>query len=196
MKNITKELVALVAVALLAIVVLRTQKPVKPVVKVSVAPTAAATQLAEADTGEGKLKVIGTSQKMKDGSIKYTFKVVELQTGKQWPLFEKTTEPGVSMEIPFNSWSPDDKQLFLQINNPGQVDYYVFKVDGSLYSDGQKYLDVAGYWLKGQYTNRLKMVSGWAGPDLLVVFTTKADGSDGPLFWFVTSSRKFMQLAH
>ncbi|SRR5258708_134119 len=151
-----------------------------------------AKQLAPADTGDGKFKVVGTSRQLANGSTSYSFQVVDLKKNAYIPLYGATAPSGTTMQIPGNSWSPDDKQLFLETNTAQGSDFLVFKFDGTAYSDGQKYLRVSDYWKNS--TLKIKTITGWAGFVELTAFTTAADGSRGPSFWFVTSTRKFVQL--
>ena len=165
--------------------------------QVPVSPTPQpAQELTPSDSGEGKFNLTGQKQALPNGMTTYTFQVVDLQKKSSMTLFSITAEPGSSMEIPVNAWSPDNKQLFLQANKPSGTTYYVFNADGSAFSNGEKYLDVANYWAQSKNDLTIRTASGWAGPGLLIIYTRRADNTKGPAFWFVTSTRKFMQLAH
>ncbi|OGD80330.1 MAG: hypothetical protein A2320_01220 [Pseudomonadales bacterium GWC2_63_15] len=84
--------------------------------------------------------------------------------------------------------------FIIQKNDLNGKDYYVFKTDGSLFSDGKKYLEVGEYWKLSKNMDVIDHVSGWAGGDLLVTYTTRPDGSGSSAYWFVVGSRKFMQV--
>ena len=169
--------------------------PMPETIDSNVIPTMEAPKLLKVSSGDGKMKLHMSSQASKEGTVSYVFTVENVEADKKWPLFEKTVLAEDSMEIPANSWSPDNKQLFIQSIEGGVVRYYVFKTDNSLYKDETQYLDVYASWIKGGYKGKIKTVSGWAGPDLLVVYSTLADGSKGPLFWYVTGTQKLMQVA-
>lgn len=146
------------------------------------------------DSGDGMMKIVMTVKKLNSGDSNYKLKVINNSTKSESNLYETILNSSRELKVPFNSWSPDNKQLFLIEENGNQIDYFVFRSDGSVYSDGRSYLDINAYWEKSNRNSKISDVTGWAGQDLLVVNTTKMDGSSGPAFWFVTSSRSFMQL--
>lgn len=152
------------------------------------------TPLAEATNSEGNLKLVGMAQKVQGGGSNYSFKVVDTQKKTEIPLYNTIADLGSSIAIPLNSWSPDYKQVFIKTSSPSGENYYLFKANGDPYADGKKYIAVGDYWSETKTTNKINRISGWAGPDLLMVYTTKEDGTEGPAYWFVTSTRKFMQV--
>ncbi len=150
-------------------------------------------KITKVDSGDGKISLILSTKQTSDDAIDNVFKVSDNSKNQEWPLFEKTTTPATSISIPINAWTPDDKQLFFIENGP-ETHYYVFKADGASFKNGDKFLDVANFWAKSKNNYAIKNVTGWASGDLLIVETLKPDGTTGPWFWFVTSSRKFLQL--
>lgn len=150
----------------------------------------------EVHSGDGKTKLIQTSSRLADASTSYTFKVTDGTSDSPRVLFSKKLASGETAEIPANSWSPDNKQLFIKENSGGTTNYFVYKANGSKYKNGDDYLDVSSLWQKSKNRYSIKMATGWAGNDLLELRTIKEGGTDGPSFWFVTSSRGFLQLAH
>lgn len=151
------------------------------------------TTLSEASNSDGSLKLVGTGRVV-DGKTKYSFKVEDVQKKSSLLLFETVADPGQTFSIPFNSWSSDYKHVFLQTNDSSGKDYFVFKADGSLFADGSKYLAVGSYWAESKNPQSIDHVSGWAGEDLLVVYTTNPDGTGSSAYWFVVGTRKFMQV--
>ena len=147
----------------------------------------------EVHSGDGKAKLLGTNKRLADATTNYVFRVVNEEDSPR-KLFSKTLSLGGTIEVPANSWSPDNKQLFVQENNNGVTNYLVYKADGSKYKNGDDHLDVSAFWEKSKYKYTIKTATGWAGNDLLELLTTKEDGTAGPSFWFVTSSRNFLQL--
>lgn len=162
--------------------------------QIEIAVTPAPEQVKEARSGDGKMRLVGSRVKGVDETTSYTFKVVSGTDSSQLLLFSKTVDSGTTMEIPFNSWAPNNKQLFVVEKNGREVNFFVYKAGGGKYADGADYLDVGEYWVKSKNKYEIRTITGWAGDDLLVVKTLEEDGGDGPSFWFVTSSRKFMRL--
>lgn len=153
-------------------------------------------ELVGADSGDGKFTLTEIRRKAGDGNMAYSFKVIDHDKKTELILFEQTVSIDTSMEVPFNSWSSDNKQVFIQVNRPNEKTYYVFHADGSLYSNNEKYLDVIGYWKESKSLLSLREATGWAGPDLLIIYTSQEDGTSGQPFWFVTGTRKFLGLSH
>jgi len=139
-------------------------------------------------SGDGKVALAAVGRKLTDGSVNYTFKTTDREKDVESVLFEKIVGPGVSFTIPLNSWSPDNKQLFVEVKNGADISYLVFKADGSKYGD-LDYLNVNEYWEKSKNAYTIRTITGWEGNDLLSVKTV-----EGPSFWFVVSSRNFLRL--
>lgn len=151
------------------------------------------TELSEASNGDGSLKLVGIGRAV-EGETKYSFRVVDSQKKNSFLLYETVADPGKTFSIPFNSWSSDNKHVFLRTNYQNSKNYFVFKADGSSFDEGSQYLDVGKYWTESKNQQIIDNVSGWAGADLLVVYTTNPDGTGSSAYWFVVGSRKFMQV--
>ena len=149
-------------------------------------------KIKEVRSGDGKARLIRVVKEATGGEVNYSLKVISGGTERE--LFSKVVGPGASVDIPLNSWSPDNKQFFLQENDGQAMHYLVYREDGGKYRDGQEYLNINEDWLKSKNNYTIKEVTGWEGNDLLRVNTSNADGSRGPSFWFVISTRKFLQL--
>lgn len=148
----------------------------------------------EATNSEGNLKLMGTSRKSMEGGTAYEFKIMDSQKKTELSLYQTIADKGSEMEVPFNSWSPDYKQVFVKTKSPGGENYYLFRADGEVYADGSKYIPIGDYWKEAEMKTEIKTINGWAGDDLLMVYTENDDGSGGPAYWFVTSTRKFTQV--
>lgn len=150
----------------------------------------------EQPSGDGLVKLAESTKRESGGENTYTFKTVDTQTGKSLTVFEATENSSISYSIPENTWSPDNKQIFITKTTSGNKTYLVLKGDGTNYPNSQQFLDIGDYWSKTKYAYTIKDVTGWASNDLLVIYTTQLNGTDGPAFWFVVSSHSFLQLAH
>ncbi len=148
----------------------------------------------EATNSEGNLKLVGVSRKTTGAQTTYEFKIVDSQKNTEVPIYKTVADPGSEIEIPRNSWSPDYKQVFIKMNSPEGENYFVFRANGENYIDGGKYLAVGDYWREAKMKSKIRAITGWAGNDLLMVYTLNEDGLEGPAYWFVTSTRKFMQV--
>ncbi|GIK83751.1 MAG: hypothetical protein BroJett025_03730 [Patescibacteria group bacterium] len=100
-----------------------------------------------------------------------------------------------TMEIPFNTWSPDNKYIFLKQTNQNSQDFLVFRSSGEFIKDSQ-YINVTAAFKSAEIPYELHDVTGWAANSLLVVQTTnRQDDTKGPSYWFDVYSQKFIQLS-
>lgn len=149
-------------------------------------------QIMETRSGDGKMKLMAKVQELSDGNIQYNLEVLGETVSPRELLFVILDKEEV-IELPFNSWSPDNKQLFIQKRSGQMTEYFVYKANGEKYGEDD-YLDLMSYWTKSKIKYKVRDVTGWEGNDLLKVRTSKEDGSNGPSFWFVTGTRRFLQL--
>lgn len=161
--------------------------------QISAAETAQAEEkIKEVRSGDGKAKLVGIVRGSTGGGISYTIKVIS--GGSERELFSRVVESGSAIDIPFNSWSPDNKQFFLEENDGQTVRYLVYREDGGKYGGEREYLNINEDWAKSKNDHVIDGVTGWEGNDLLRVTTNNGDGTNGPSFWFVVSSQKFLRL--
>lgn len=155
-------------------------KPIAPT------PTVKNTEVHSAD---GEMNLIMQTQKQSDDSTTYSFFTSDITGNNKKVIFEKTVGAGVSMEMLQNSWSPDNKYVFLRENKPDSFNIFVFKASGENFADGQQYLDVISLFIQHKVRYLLSDVTGWDSPTLLHVVTS------GPSYWFDITTGAFLQLA-
>ncbi len=173
------------------------QLPPTTLPNVSVTPKTAKTEPQLTQTkksADGTVSLTITSQKQNDGYTHYIFSTKN-KDGLTTKVYDTTESSLISFAIHHNSWSPDNKQFLIEKSTPGKLEYLVFKGDGTNYSNDLKYLDILGFWTSPKNSLTIDTITGWAGNDLVVVYTKKTDGTDGPSFWFFTSTHKFSQLS-
>ena len=98
------------------------------------------------------------------------------------------------MMLPANSWSPDNKYVFVQKKENGIIDSFVLKASGEPFVKTEQYLDVRALFEQHKTKYTLKDATGWDAPELLHI--TTVNGSEkGPSYWFEIPSKAFLQLA-
>ena len=135
---------------------------------------------------DGLMTLTMKKEKVQDG-ITYTFFTVNSKTGTQNTIFTKTVSPGDAISIPVNTFSPDDKYIFLKEENSGKTDFFVVTKSGVL--------DISGPFTVKYPKLTITDVTGWGGMNLVVVNTNKEDGSLGSSFWFEVPGGGFIQLS-
>lgn len=160
-------------------------------------PVAAKTSSTSTNVHSAKAEHLLTLQttRQKDGTIDYMFYVTDMNGGNGRLLFEKTLGADSSMTLPLNSWDPTDTYVFIEERNPGYVNYYVLKASGEPFANGDKFIDVGNVWNQKKMTYPIRSATGWASGTLLIIYTTKDDGTSGPHYWFEIPSTAILQLA-
>lgn len=126
-----------------------------------------------------------------DGSENLVMKQTNIVEARQYDFstnagtaFTTTQPKEVKVLIPFNTWSPDNKDFFVQIGN----DYTVVTSDGSTLTILDKFIE--------KYPNYvLTEATGWAAPNLVILNATNQDGTNGPSFWFNATTGGITQLS-
>lgn len=117
-------------------------------------------------------------------------------SGSPTPIFTKTVGTRNSMSIPVNSWSPENKYVFIEeINEQGEKNYLVLKADGEPIIRDQQYFDVRELFAAKKTKYILDEVTGWASPTLLILTTKKDEDTSGLSYWLEIPSKAILQLS-
>jgi len=109
-------------------------------------------------------------------------------------LYKKKIESSELLEIPFNTWAPDNVYIFLKDKKPSGNDYIVFQSSGKTFPDEVIFLSIQDLFSKKIQGHLIEDVTGWAAPNLLIVNTKKTDDDIRISFWFDVPSQSFIQL--
>jgi hypothetical protein len=142
----------------------------------------------EVHSGDGTMTLIRKVELKSGQPQTYAFRVAHLTGDKnELPLFTRTAAAGPELSIPLNSWSPDNKYVYLQEKDAtGQLNYLVFKATGEPWGNGEPYLDVRSYFTKKLAKSTLREATGWASPIFLNVVT-----NEGAAYWFDVTALAF-----
>lgn len=160
-----------------------------------VSTTAPKIDMASQPTPDGKKKLLMEATHKKDIST-YVFTTSDGSGDNIQPLFTTTIQASASatagLNIPFNTWSPDNKYLFIQTNDGNA---WVFNATGKEIIPGQRYLDVKNLFDAAGKKETYHETTGWASPTLLIINTTTPDGAKGNSYWFEVPSKAIIQLS-
>ena len=120
----------------------------------------------------------------------YVFTVADGSGSDKRQLYK--TKGSESFSISFNTWSPDNKYLFITKNGN---DALVFKETGEPFAGGEPYLAIQTPFAEKIKNETVSEITGWASPTLLIVNTLNEDKTKGPSFWFEVPSKVIIQLA-
>jgi hypothetical protein len=111
-------------------------------------------------------------------------------------ILNETLPAEADITIPFNTFSPDNKYIFLQKTVGGSISYPVLSTGGAdISKDGQQ-AEIAGLFAAKFPEYKITSATGWGGINLVVFNTQKTDGSPGPSFWFEVPSHAFIRLSN
>lgn len=114
--------------------------------------------------------------------------------GQRVEIYKKQILNSNKLEIPYNTWSPDNIYFFMQ-EKSGTVDnYFVFQSSGALFLNNLPFVSVQELFGKDVLNYVIEDVTGWAGPNLLLVNTKAKDSEQKASFWFDVPSQTFIQL--
>lgn len=146
-------------------------------------------------SADGTVRLIMQRQKEIGGSKKYSFFTTDAAGQKKTLLFSQTLGEESDMTLPKNSFSPDNKYLFLQENKPGSTNILVFKVTGEPFISGEQYLNVGSLFSKtgkGKDGYSLKTATGWVSPIFIQLYTVGPNSNIGPSYWFSVETKAFL----
>lgn len=145
-------------------------------------------KISEVKSGDGTRRLMSVNEALDEKTTRYTLIVWDKEQKRElWQTMLNESR----VELPVNSWSPDNKQVFVEIVGSRQADYYVFSADGKEYKSGAKYLDVQAEWGKSKGDQVIEKITGWAANNLLVVYASKSGSNQMLKYWFVTDTGKF-----
>ncbi len=119
----------------------------------------------------------------------YSFSVFTKSDSSEIFLFSKVFPSSQKLSIPLNSWSPDNKYVFLK-DNSNPSNYFVFSTSDS----NTEMVNVTQLFVNKNQDYTFSEITGWAAPGLLIVNTKDQKGSLRS-FWFDVASKTFIPLA-
>ena len=134
--------------------------------------------------------------KKADGTLKQTF-FISLDAAKESvEIYTHESDPSYQILIPYNTFSPDNKYIFLKIEDPERAQYIVVRTDGKNIRGEEKSVEITSLFYEKYEEFVITEVTGWGGYSLIVVNTNYKDGKIGPSFWFDQSNFSFIQLSN
>lgn len=152
-------------------------------------------QLTSVSSPDGKMNLV-MNKKKGENTITYTFLLTNEVSGGQKEIFTKTVPKETKLSIPANTFSPDNKYIFLKEESMGQADYFVLTTSGASISKDLQTYDISSSFAIKYPDLTVTDMTGWGGINLIVINTNKANGVKGSSFWFDVPSLSFIQLSN
>lgn len=111
-------------------------------------------------------------------------------------IFWQTLSKDMTMSIPFNTVSPDNKYLFLKQSGPDKTRYLVLTTSGEPIMPETQTIEFAKQFESEYPEYVITEATGWGGIDLIVFNTDKIEGGIGPSFWYEVPTKSFIRLSN
>lgn len=143
-----------------------------------------------------------TSVLSPDGKMTLTMKVNRVNESSTWTfladgkeILSENLPNGSIYKIPFNTFSPDNKYIFLQKTVSDAMSYPVLSTSGKDISGDGMGLEIVSLFSAKFPEYKVTEVTGWGGMNLIVFNTEKTSGGEGSSFWFEVPSKAFIRLS-
>jgi len=134
---------------------------------------------------DGKLTLTMKKENTQNGDS-YAFFTTNLEGSKNI-LYTKVASAGAVLSIPENTFSPDNKYVFLKEEYMGLANYFLPVSTGII--------DISALFTEKYPDFIVTDMTGWGGINLIVINTDRVGGGVGPSFWFDVPSRSFYRLS-
>jgi hypothetical protein len=152
-------------------------------------PPVEASQLTSVDSPDGT-QTISMKTSKESGMTTYSF----TNGGKE--IFTDTVDPSISFSIPENTFSPDNKYVFLKETGGGGSSFFALTASGDSSTQNNQTANITSLFAAKYPNLKIQDTTGWGGINLIVFNTLNTDGSRGPSFWFEMPSHAIIQLAN
>ena len=148
----------------------------------------AASEPTSKDSPDGKLSLLMKTEKGKNGTT-YSFSV----SGKE--IFVKTVDSSTTISIPYNTWDPNGKYIFLKENATSGTSFFVLSTGTSSLDQNDQTANITNLFAEKYPDLKIGDVTGWGGVNLVVLNSINGDGGRGPSFWFEMPTHSFIRLS-
>lgn len=129
----------------------------------------------------------------KKGAYQTIF-VFSKSDGQKIEIYKEETIGPDKLEIPYNTWSPDNVYFFLRDKGSTVNNYFVFQSSGGLFANNLPYISMSELFNKNMPDYLIEDVTGWGGINLIIINAKNIIDSRKVSFWFDVPSQTFIQL--
>lgn len=165
-------------------------KPTPPQVLI---PTPTPTKDQETHSSDGTMNAILQIPSASESARMYAVFVEKIDGEGRKLIFATSTSYDETFSIPQNSWSPDNKYLYLQKETSGKKDIVVFQASGNSFTDEEHGRSIDETLQKNKPGYTIDQATGWMSATIVQIFTKKEDNTKGPTYWFYVPSASLWQ---
>lgn len=143
---------------------------------------------------DGRKKLTMTATPVKTGTT-YTFNVSDGSGDNNQQLYTISLPVTETMSIPYNTFSPDNKYLFVSHTTKDGTEAWIFQTDGTPIATDTTYFNAKAIFDSRQTGNTYQEATGWASETLVIINTTRSDGSKSTSYWLEIPSKALIPLS-
>lgn len=142
----------------------------------------------------GKMTLTVNNNRKEDITTQ-TFSITTEKEKTPLEVYSEESPADKPIQVPFNTFSPDNKYIYLKFESSGKPEYKVLRTDGKNIKGEEKTVEITDLFYKKFQDFTITDITGWAGNGLIVVNTDLLDGKTGPSFWFDLYNFSFIRLS-
>ena len=129
------------------------------------------------------------------GLVTQTFYIKSDKDENPVEIYERESAADDLISVPENTFSPDNKYIFLKYGDSGKTRYIVLRTDGAELKEGIQSVEIESLFSEKHSDYIITDVTGWGGYTLIVVNTDTIAGQTGPSWWFDLTNFSFIRLS-
>lgn len=144
---------------------------------------------------DGKYTLTVENKDRANAVVAQTFSITTNEDKTPVTILNKNSNKDNLLTVPFNTFSPNNKYLFLEYKKDGSPVHIVLRTDGKDMTKDEKYVEIESRFYDKYPDFKITEVTGWGGYTLVVFNTDTAEGKAGPSWWFDATSLSFIRLS-
>lgn len=169
-----------------------TNLPVIPQLSPTATPPSQKSVIVGSPDGKWELTM---KEEKKSGNITYIFTFLSKADNTSKVIYTQTLPEGTSLSIPYNTFSPDGKYIFLKEQGSTGTRYFALSTSGGPIQADKQTVDIGSLFAEKYAEYRLTDITGWGGVNMVLINTNKEDDTTGPSFWYNVSTDSFHKLS-
>ncbi len=144
---------------------------------------------------DGKYVLVANNETEADGIVVQTFTINNLKDDTSIEIYRKDSPVESLISVPENTFSPNDKYIFLTLEENWINKYLVLRTDNKEINSESKFLEIESLFRNMHPEYTITDITGWGGYNVLVVNTDTKEDKTGPSWWFDASNSSFYKLS-
>jgi hypothetical protein len=130
-----------------------------------------------------------------DTTKTYTITTSDVDGNNQQTIYTASASAKDYMNIPFNTWSPDDKYVFINRTDTVGARAIIMRADGTPLTTNNQTFDAKTLFDARNTNSNYQEATGWASETLVIINTIKQNGEKGSSYWLEVPSGAIIPLS-